>query len=190
MDFFRGQHRTFESGSGASTTAILGLPKAGVTGTDYVVGKDVVTVLTFTDILVGDGSVFDGTPRAVGTLLYTFPAGTHVHISTYMDVNMIQTAGDSLDVGIGSVIGSGGTALLSGTATFEDYITGQTVVAAASPGTNKKKCTVATAGALTGISINEAAGTKTVHLNAAGSLTGPGNITATGTVTIKWVKMS
>ena len=189
MSFLKNSRKIFSSFGGRSTTT-LGSPKTGVTGTDYVVGRDVVTVLTFTGLLIGDGALFDGTPRAVGAILYEFPAGTHIHLATYMDVNMIQASGNTLDVGIGSIIGSGGTAVLSGTATFEDYITGQTVIAAASPGTNVKKCTVATAGALTGISINEAAGTKTVHLNAAGSLTGAGNITATGTVVLKWTKMS
>lgn len=50
----------------------------------------------------------------------------------------------------------------------------------------------ATAGVLTGISLNEAASAKTIHINAADTWDAgiTGNLTATGTVTLKWTRLS
>jgi hypothetical protein len=173
------------------SSASLGTAGTGVTAVHYGDGRDITTVLTFSGIAVGAPA--GGANLAIGALIYTFPAGAHVHSVTYMSVALNGPAAiqaDTPDIGIGSVIGSGVQALLSGVgATSEDYITGQT--AADVNGTATVAMTAATAGALTGISLNAAASVKAVHLNVAdGWAAGGGAVTATGTVTLKWTKMS
>lgn len=169
--------------SGAS----LGTADTGVTATHYGDGKDITTVLTFTSLSY---TISGAANEAIGKLVFTFPAGAHVHNYTYMDV-ALQGGGtvdaDTPDIGIGSVIATGSVAVLGGTAGFEDYITGQT--ASNCNGTATKKTSVATAGALTGISINEAAGVKAVHLNIADGWAGADTVTASGTIVLKWTKM-
>jgi hypothetical protein len=175
---------------GAINKSLLGTAGTNCSVVEYGDGRDITTVINLDSVVLGAPTA--GGNSAHGALIYTFPAGSHVHTATYMSVGL-TTGGvttDTPDVGVGSVIGTGAVAVLGGTATFEDYITGQT--AANSAGTATVKTSVATAGALTGISINEAASAKTVHLNAAdgwnASVTG--NLVANGKVVLKWTKMS
>lgn len=170
--------------------ALLGTAGTNCTVKEYGDGRDITTVITLTNVDMGAPTA--GAASAVGALIYTFPAGAHCHMVSYMSVGVTigTVTTDTPDVGVGSVIASGATALLSGTATFEDYITGQT--AADSAGTATVKTATATAGALTGISLNEAASAKTIHINAADTWDAgiTGNLTATGTVTLKWTRLS
>ena len=61
-------------------------------------------------------------------LIYTLPAGAKILESAYMNVTAVTSSAtktDEAELGLGTVIASGNTALLSHTATFEDIITGQ-----------------------------------------------------------------
>jgi hypothetical protein len=166
----------------------LGTAGSSVTVQHYGDGRDITSVLTISGLSY---TIAGAAAEAVGALIFTFPAGAHLHEVTYMNVTL-QGGGtvdaDTPDVGVGSVIATGAVAILSGTPTFEDYITGQTATDCS--GTAITKTSVATAGALTGISVNEAAGTKTVHLNIADTWAGADTITAAGTVTLKWTIVS
>lgn len=153
-------------------------------------GRDFTTVLTLTNFIVG---ALAGAAAAlgIGSKVFTFPAGAHIHYVSYMSLGLTAAGTTKTpDLGIGSVIASGAVAVLGGTATFEDYITGQT--AADIAGTAAVKTSVATAGALTGISINEVGSVKDVFVNAAAtwSANNTGNLTASGTITFKWTKLS
>lgn len=169
----------------------VGTPGTGVTAVHYGDGKDITTVLTLTAVSLGAPTA--GASEAVGALIYTFPAGSHVHYVTSFDLGLtigtVQT--DTPDVGIGSVIASGAVATLNGTPTFEDYVTGQTWAVALDGTTQAAGPIGATAGVLTGISLNNAAATKTVHLNAADGWNAgiTGDLTADGTVIIRWTIM-
>lgn len=164
----------------------------GVAGTnckaeEYGDGHVHTTVLILTDVVLGAPTA--GANEAVGALIYTFPAGVHVHEVTYQNVGLTigTVTTDTPDVGIGSVIGTGNVNVLGGTATFEDYVDGS--AAADCAGTPLVVGPVgATAGVLTGISLNKAADVKAVHLNAADGWNAgvTGNLTATGIVTLKW----
>ncbi len=162
-----------------------GTPGVGVTAVHEGVGRDIVTTLTLTATTVDPPTA--AAAEGHGHLVYTFPAGAHFHEVTYMSM-ALQGGGvvdaDTPDVGIGSIIASGAVSVLSGTSTFEDYITGQTATDA--DGTATVAQTVATAGALTGISINDAADVKTLHFNYADTWAGADTLTATGTITFKW----
>ena len=175
-------------GGNIVTEANVGTEAADVTATEYGDGRNHTTVLTISGMSI---SIAGAAAEAVGKLLYTFPAGAHVQEVTYMSVGL--TGGgtvdtDTPDVGIGSVIATGAVSLLNGTATFEDYITGQTATNCS--GTATVAMTAATAGYGTGISLNAAADAKTVHLNLADTWAGADTITAAGTVVIKWTSMA
>jgi len=167
----------------------VGTANTGVTAQHYGDGRNIITVLTFSALALP--AITAAADEAHGYLLYTFPAGTHYHEVTYMDV-ALQGGGtidaDTPDVGIGSVIGAGAVAVLDTPATFEDYITGQTATDCG--GTATKKLTAATAGIGTGISLNSASDVKTVYLNYADGWAGADTIAATGTVILKWSIMS
>lgn len=179
--------------TGASTTSSgVGTPGTGVTAAEYGDSRFHMSVLTLTNVAVG--TIAGAGNAAFGALIYTFPAGVHLHKVSYMSVGL-TTAGatktDTPDVGIGSVVGSGAQALLSGVgATSEDYITGQT--AADVNGTATLVGPVgAVAGLMTGISLNKAADVKAVYLNAADGWDAgaAGALTATGTVVLTWEKL-
>lgn len=168
----------------------LFLPEAASTATSvsYGDGRNFTTVIT---LAAGTVSIAGAANEAVGLKLGAFPAGAHLHEVTYMSIG--ATAADpgnaavTPDIGIGSVVGTGAVAVLGGTSTFEDYITGQT---GDTVGTPVVKTSVATAGALTGISINEAGDVKDVFLNIAGAWAATDTVTLAGTVTLKWTILS
>jgi len=154
------------------------------TGSD----RDVTVVLTLNSVAY---TIAGAAAEGVGALLYTFPSGAHVHTATFMNVALQGTGtvdADTPDVGVGSIIATGAVSVLSGTPTFEDYITGQTATDV--NGTATVVTTVATAGALTGISINESGDVKTLHLNLADTWAGADTIAATGTVTLIFTKVN
>lgn len=178
---------TVNSGTKTLSGSEYGTAGTGVTATHYGDGKNVTSVLTLSGITL---SPTGAAALGLGALIFTFPAGNHLHTATQMNVTLTgggTVDADTPDVGIGSVIASGVVSVLSGTAAFEDYITGQTATDCS--GTAIPAFTVATAGALTGISVNATADAKTLHLNIADTWAGADDITIAGTVTIKWTIM-
>jgi len=184
-------------GSSASpvwTTTTGGTVGTGVTAVETSAdGKHFITTLTLTAVAMGT-ILGAGADAAFGAVIYTFPAGVHLHKVSYISVGL-TTAGatktDTPEVGVGSVIATGEVSALNGTATFEDYVTGS--AAANASGTATVSGPIgATAGVLTDISLNKAADAKTVHFNAAdGWAAGAaGALTATGTVVLSWEKLA
>lgn len=175
---------------GNTEGGVIGTAGTNVTAVHYGEGYHHTTVLTLTDVAIAIAAAAD---EGNGALIYTFPAGVHIHEVSYMSV-ALQGGGtvnaDTPDIGIGSVIASGANALLSAVgATSEDYITGQT--AADCNGTATVVGPLgATAGILTGISLNAAADVKAVYLNVADGWAGTDTVAATGTVVLKWSKIA
>ena len=163
-----------------------------ITAVEYGDGRDVTTVLTLTNFVVG-ALAGAGAALGMGNIVYTFPAGQHVELVYGLSSLSLTAAGTAVntDTGLGSVIASGAVSVLSGTATFEDRLTGQTIATAAAGGTAVSALLGATAGVLTGISLNVAASVKNVFLNSAGTwnANNVGNLTATGTIVLKWTNM-
>lgn len=116
---------------------------------------------------------------AFGKQLYTFPSGKIAVVSAVIDVKL-QGGGvvdaDTPDVGLGSVVASGAVALLSGTATFENILTGQTATNCS--GTAIKAVRQEGYGATTASS---------VYLNVADGWAGADTLTLSGTVILQWV---
>ncbi len=162
-----------------------GTPGTNVTAShESADGVQFVTTLTLTNVSF---TIAGAASEAVGALAYTFPAGVHAHKVTNLDV-ALQGGGvvdaDTPEIGLGSIIGTGAVAILSGTAGFEDYVTGQ--VAADCNGTASVKMTGATAGYGAGISLNEVGDVKLLHLNIADGWAGADTVLASGTVTFEW----
>lgn len=164
-------------------------PVGTVSIKEYGNGRAMVTELTLTDFIVG---ALAGAAAAlgVGNIVYAFPAGSHIEESCYQELSL-KCAGTAVnaDAGLGSVIATGAVAVLDGTGTFEDRLTGQTIPTAAGGGSLTKALVKP---ALTGISVNIGASVKNVFLNAAATwnANNSGNLTATGKIVIKWTKMS
>ena len=175
-------------------TAIGSTPStiSTVTATEYSTGKDITTVLTLTNFVVG---ALNSAAAAlgVGNIVYTFPAGQHLELVYGFSSVALTAVGTAVacDTGLGSVIASGAVSVLSGTATFEDRLTGVAISTAAGGGTAVSSLVGATAGIGTGIALNVAANVKNVFLNAAGTwnANNTGNLTASGVVVLKWVQM-
>jgi hypothetical protein len=179
--------KTFSSA--LKTSAGVGTVGAGtVTAAEYGSGKEHLTILTLTNFVVGTPA--GGAAEVIGNKIYSFPAGYHLHSHIYSNVGFtIAGTGQTPVWGIGSVVGSGAFAVLNGTATFMDYITEQT--AGDTAGTADPTFLPATAGLMTGISLNKAGDVKDVFLNAAETWAADNNavLYANGTITIKWTDM-
>lgn len=142
------------------------------------------TTLTINTTLA---AIAGGANLALGKLIMTFPAGRIFVERSAMSVAIKQTQGnitaDTPDVGIGTTIGSGVQALLSGVgAASENIITGQT--AADCNGT-------ATAAQVDTFLSITADGDHTVYLNVADGWASSGDAAAAlyGTVDIFWQKL-
>jgi hypothetical protein len=166
------------------TTLGLGAAATGVTAVEYGDGIKHKTVLTVSSTLP---AIAGGADLAVGKLLYTLPAGAHAVMVSYMSMALTAADGnidaDTPDVGIGTVIASGAVAVLGGTATFENLITGQT--AANCTGT----ATVKTAGPTAGTPLEIASGAAhTIYFNVADGWAASGETACpiSGTVVIEW----
>jgi len=174
---------------GLLSSASLGTAGTNVTAVHYGDGKNIVTNLTLTNVSYTIAGAAD---EAIGAFIYSFPSGT-VSLFEVMSFNLSLQGGgtvdaDTPDVGVGSVIATGAVAVLSGTATFEDYVTGQT--AADCSGTSVRAFTAATAGYGAGISLNSPPTSKNVYLNIADGWAGADTVLISGSAVIKWTLMS
>ena len=172
---------------------VRGIADATCTLETYTTGKDMVSIITLTDFIVGDMGAA-AAAKAFGNLIFTFPAGVHVYTITQFNVGFTGAGtANTPDVGLGSEIGSGVVATLNlsgtGTGLSEDYVTGQT--ANNITGTAEVIMLAPTAGLYTGIALNQSGDVKLLHLNAASTWAADnaGNLTATGTITLKWSVM-
>lgn len=178
-------------------TSVKMATKLGTTPVGTVVieetgdGRNMITKLTLTDFIVG-ALVGAGAALGIGNIVYAFPAGAHIENGAYFNLSL-KAAGTvvATKLGLGSVIATGAIATLA-TATFQDRLTGQTVSTDPAGGTAVEALANTTAGVQTGIALNVAASVKNVFLNAAGTwiADNTGNLTATGTIVLRWTKMS
>ncbi len=167
------------------TSSNNGTANTGVTAVEYGDGYQHTTVLTVSQSAAL--TVGDNVSLADGYLLYTFPAGVVVVDYAYMSISVdgvTEQATDQPDVGLGTVIATGAIALLDGTGTFENIITGQT--AANCNGTATVKTALPTANVPF---IIESGDAHTLHFNvadlwAAGATDLTGDIA--GTVVLVW----
>lgn len=170
----------------------LGTPSANTTVKEFGDGKNVTTVITLTDFVIG-ALAGVGADLGIGSVVYEFPAGQHFELVYSLADIVLTAAGTAVntDTGLGSVVASGAVFVLGGTGTFEDRLTGQTIATGPLGGAAVSALTAATAGIGTGISLNTSASVKGVFLNSAGTWNADntGNLTASGTIVTKWTLM-
>ena len=163
----------------------------GVTAVEYGDGYNHVTILTLVATILGVPD--PGNNLAIGDTIYVFPAGAQ--LIEAMDMNMALTVagetGDTPELGLGSVMGAAAHATLGAAgATMEDYWEG-TAVDSCGGTAEALGIKGATAGYGTGIALNNSTDVKYLCINAAdgwhASVTG--NLTADGTVAIKWTTL-
>ena len=169
---------------GVTPVANVGTAATGVTAVERGDSHNHVTILTVNTVLP---AIAGGANLAVGKLLYTMPAGAIAISAAKMSLAITQTEGnitaDTPDGGLGSVIASGVVAVLGGTATFEDILTGQTF--------NDCNGTAETVTVQTAMTM-EAGAAHTVHFNVADGWAANGDAAAllTGTVILHWTFMA
>jgi len=159
---------------------MVATPLAGtITAIEWGGDNKHITELTITSvplIVTTNASKGDGKP------IYTLPAGKVIIKSAAMNIGIVGTAAlnvaDTPDLGLGTVVASGAVSVLSGTATFENIMTGQTVGACA----NTK--TVAAVDTILSI---PTANAHTVYLNIADGWAGiDAGMLATGKIVLEW----
>lgn len=156
----------------------------GVMAVEENIGSWHKTTLTVSTTL---GAIAGGASLGLGKLMYTLPAGVKLIKSAYMSIALDEVDGnitaDTPEVGLGTVVASGAVAVLSGTATFENILTGQ--VAADCNGTATVK-TVAQEVAI------EVADAHTVYLNVADAWAASGETACpvTGSIVLEWIDVA
>lgn len=164
-------------------------PVSTVTFNEFGDGRDITTVLTLTNFVVG-ALASAAANLAVGNIAYTFPAGAHFTTVAYKSISLTcPGTAVAVDLGIGSLIGSGANAVLSGVgATAEDYLTGVATTTSSTGGTAVAQLVAVTAA----IATNVAANVKNVFLNGAAgwNANNTSNLLANGVIVLKWTIMS
>jgi len=172
---------------GLLTTAIksnainAGTVGTNVTAVEYGNGMQHTSVLTLASVDVG--AISGAVDEAEGALIYTLPGGAIIVKAAYMTVGLTNTDttvdADTPDMGLGTSIGTGVQALLSGVAGSEDILTGQTV--------NNVTGTAEVKTIANQILVIETGGAHTVHLNIADGWAGSETmVVADGTVVLEW----
>jgi hypothetical protein len=163
--------------SGGTANSPVGTVQAGVTVVESgtVLRKTTFTIAAFTQAVTNAALGW-------GKQLYVFPKGV-IKIQN-VQCNLTMSAPTNTNVGVvgmGTVVASGAVAVLSGTSTFVDVVSGQATGALSVAGTVTKATAAATAGLLDGSTT-----AKNLFLNFAGTQTAAENVTISGTVTIDW----
>lgn len=115
---------------------------------------------------------------AMGKEIYKFPAGKIRVLSTAVDLKLQGNGTVNADtpvVGLGSVVGSGAVAVLSGTSTFINMMTGFAVT----------DCNGTPARSASASSFASVAG-PSVYLNIADGWAGADTITVSGRIVLRW----
>ena len=142
--------------------------------------KSIISVKQFTKNISADAAL------AFGQKIAIFPKGIIKVKDILLDANLSTPTGLSStagEIGLGTVVGSGAVAVLSGTATFEDILTGQTMSNLVAGTPNDETAQVDTDGILDG------SGTaKSMFLNVASTWnqTAAEDVTIDATATVFW----
>jgi hypothetical protein len=186
----RGRKTFIESLRNLKNVGVVGA--STVTAIEYGDGMNHVTKLILTDFVVGPVPAAAAAKCLVPpTPLYTLPAGYQVLSTSRVKVALtLPGTAVSPEIGLGSVIGDGTANATIGAAgaTQEDIHEGFVVADTDTHAEVTNGPVGATAGILTGISLNKAADAKTIYLNCAGTwnVDNLGNLTVTGEVYIHW----
>jgi hypothetical protein len=188
-----------ETLDGTAPAASVGEAAAGATAVEWGNESEHTTVLTLEDFAIGTSG--DNAAKAIGALVYTFPAGIiQIESAAFIGLGItadISVTTDTPEVGLGTTQASGVQATLGAVAATAENISegGDTTnIAPDVAGTafsSSKKPTVASGD--DGPLIIPAAGAHTVYLNVAdgwADVAAAGPVTADGTIVINWKKLT
>jgi len=174
-----------------SKTPIGSMPSglSTITCMEYSTGRNVVAELTLSNFVVG-ALAGASAALAMGNIVYSLPVGCQFVTVAYKNISL-KAAGTAVavDLGIGSLIGSGAQSVLSGVgATAEDYLTGVATTTSSTGGTAVEQMVAVTAA----IATNITASVKDIFINGAGTWNSnnTGNLTGSGLITIQYTLMS
>lgn len=178
--------------TGSTPTAGIGtVGAATVAATEYGDARDHLTLLTLTAFAAGTSG--DNAAKAIGNKIYTFPAGI-IMVEWASLIALATTAAisittDTPEVGLGTVIGSGVNATLGAVGATSENIFEGTAIAdvAATPFTGTKFPLAGPPFLIAAASVHD------VFLNYAvtwADVAAVGAVTATGTVVMKWHKLT
>lgn len=173
----------FQDNQTPTTSTNIGAAATGTTAVEYGDGVNHLTVLTVDTTIA---TIVTGA-HAYGKKVYTLPTSAQIVKSAYMSMALdsvaADIAADTPDVGVGTVIASGGVSVLGGTGTFEDIITG--MAAADCDGTATVK-TIADQ-----ILVIETGSAHTVHFNFADTWASAGDTGCVieGTIILEWINI-
>ena len=114
---------------------VLDMPRGPALGTAAASGSTSTTdgdgcYVTTLQVDTTLGAIAGGANLGLGKLLIALPSGVIRVFGAYMSIAIKQTeahiTADTPDIGLGTTVASGVVALLSGTAAFENILTGQT----------------------------------------------------------------
>lgn len=109
------------------TTINVGTAGTGVTAVEYGNGTEHVTELTLDSSFVFP-AIAGAAAHSVGTAIYTFPTSAYIEIKSVMikvGVTSTVNAADMPEIGVGTLVGSGGNATLGAVGpTAEDIVSG------------------------------------------------------------------
>lgn len=175
----------FPFGAGPNNPANVGTVNAltGLSVAEYGNETSHKTVLTLASVAIG--SPTGAAALGFGKLMYTLPAGACNILISKLNVSLAcggTVTADTPKIGMGTVVASGVVSVLSGTATFQNILTGQTISDV--NGTATVKTLKATSSPFE--LIVETADVHTIYLNLANTWAGADAVTATGTITIEY----
>lgn len=174
-----------------SKTPIGSMPSglSTITCVEYSTGRDIVVYLTLNNFVVG-ALASASAALAMGNIIYTLPAGAQFTTVAYKSISLTcPGTAVAVDLGIGSLIGSGAQSVLSGVgATAEDYLTGVATTTSSSGGTVVAQMVAVSAA----IATNIAGSVKDIYLNGAGTWNSnnTSSLLATGNISFKYSLMS
>lgn len=142
--------------------------------------KSIISIKEFSKAISSDAAL------GFGQKILDFPTGVIKIEDALLSLNLSTPTGLSAtagEIGLGTVVASGAVAVLSGTSTFEDVLTGKTIsnLVAGTPATE-------TTSAATGAIFDGSSTAKDLYVNIASTWdqTAAESITISGTATVFW----
>ena len=134
--------------------------------------------------------------KAIGQAIYTLPEGwilplaANVKTSTTTGATTTGTAGE---IGLGTTVGSGAVAVLSGTAGFQNILDGKTIsnhVAQTALTTQIAGAAGGTSGTMDVLDSTDSASPLTIYLNIASTYSGTGGVTVNSAeIDLLWINV-
>lgn len=177
-------------GSALAQGLAVGVPQAGAVALEYALGPKRVTVLSLTAFSLGNDG--NNVSLGIGAKFYSFPAGKIVIQNASMigafSTTDVANQAKTLQVGVGSVVAVGAVAVLSGTGTFQDTISGSAPASGSDAATSDTNGGLHESFTYAAQRLIKTAGVHDLFLNAAVAWAAgtPAPVLYTGQIVLEW----